>query len=79
VPTDGEILQARNELKSRKDELFESFKQVLNDAGLGHADITAIRMSIRPGPRLVCPPGTEPTLEVFETPDGSFEYRVVCK
>lgn len=79
MATDQDLEKVRDDLKTRKDELFDSFRQVLTDAGFDDIDLTKIGMSIRPGPRLVCPPGTQPTLEVFETPDGSFEYRVVCK
>ncbi|HJS25134.1 MAG TPA: hypothetical protein VJ751_12320 [Pyrinomonadaceae bacterium] len=79
MSTDPDIETTRDELRTRKNELFEKFTKVLKDADLDNVDLTTIGMSLRPGPRLVCPPGTQPTLEVFEGPDGSFEYRVVCK
>lgn len=79
MSTDQDIQKIRGQLKTRKYELFDSFRRVLEDAGIENIDLTKIGFSLRPGPNLVCPPGTQPTLEVFENPDGSFEFRVVCK
>jgi hypothetical protein len=68
----------RQQLESCKEDVFTSIYQVLRDAGVEDAYVSSIELSLRrTGPK--CPPGTEPTQEVVERPDGSTVYQVVCK
>lgn len=68
----------RQQLDDCKDDVFTAVHQALRNAGLENVYVRTIELFARPaGPQ--CPAGTEPTLEVFELPDGSIVYQVVCK
>ena len=68
----------RRRIHDSKKEIYFAVHQALRASGIDDAYVTSIEFRMaRTAPK--CPPGTEPSLEVIERPDGSFLYQIVCK
>jgi len=66
-------------LESAKEHILKQVRNALQDLGLHDFDIDSIGLYLKHKRPMQCPPGQQPVWEPVTLPDGSVEYRWVCK
>jgi hypothetical protein len=69
---------SRKRLHSSKEQLLHRVRVALDEAGLDEYDVKSIGLYLKHSP-VVCPEGQEAVWGPTTQPDGTVEYRWVCK